>query len=71
MDFGRDESDPLPRYYAVKVAEIPTGSHLYVTGVNTGRIGRWEITGERRNEADGMVEIWAVLKPVGTTLILR
>ena len=71
VDFGRDESDPLPRYYAVKVAEMPSGSHLYVTGVNTGRPGRWEITGERRNEADGMVEIWAVLKPVGTAIILR
>ena len=71
VDFGRDESDPLPRGYAVKVAEIPSSSSLYVTGVNTGRPGRWEITGERRNEADGVVEIWAVLKPLGTTLILR
>ena len=71
VDFGRDESDPLPRGYAVKVAEIPSSSSLYVTGVNTGRLGRWEITGERRNEADGVVEIWAVLKPLGTTLILR
>ena len=71
MDFGRDESDPLPRGYAVKVAEIPSASRINVTGVNTGRPGRWEITGERRNETDGVVEIWAVLKPLGTTLILR
>ena len=71
VDFGRDESDPLPRGYAVKVAEIPSGSRINVTGVNTGRPGRWEITGERRNETDGVVEIWAVLKPLGTTLILR
>ena len=42
-----------------------------VSGVNTGREGRWEIAGERRNETDGVVEIWAVLKPLGTTLILR
>ena len=71
VDFGRDETDPLPRDYAVKVAEIPSGSRINVTGINTGRPGRWEITGERRNETDGVVEIWAVLKPLGTTLILR
>lgn len=71
VDFGRDASDPLPKGLAVKVAEMPSGSSIAISGVNTGREGRWEVVGERRNESNGMVEVWAVLRPIGSALILR
>ena len=67
---------PVPHGYYLMLVSIMTvrsdGRFLITKRApEKNYAGRWEITGERRNEANGTVEIWAVLKPLGTTLILR
>ena len=73
LDFGRTVDDPLPAGLRVKVAECAAGvAPPAVRGVNTGVEKRYFVASETAaNAQTGMTDVYAVLKPVGTMMILK